>query len=107
MSLNRLGQLVVVAAICENVAAARMAYRANWPRSIEWPDVQLGTRRLLKDLRRAAPGATCVVHTGGSTCQGLCSFIAMGQGLVGERSALFWELPRISNVCADAFAGLP
>eukprot|EP00972_Heterocapsa_arctica_P033637 4950057-Heterocapsa_arctica.AAC.1 len=31
----------------------------------------------------------------------------MGQGLEDERSALFWELPRIANVCADAFAGLP
>eukprot|EP00972_Heterocapsa_arctica_P071859 10614964-Heterocapsa_arctica.AAC.1 len=72
-------------------------YRANWPDSIEWPDVRLVTRRLLEDLRRAAPAATGVVRAGGSPCQGLSSINAMGQGLEDERSALFWELPRIAN----------
>eukprot|EP00972_Heterocapsa_arctica_P059197 8730586-Heterocapsa_arctica.AAC.1 len=61
MSLDQLGQHVVVAAICKNDAAAQKACRASWPGSFEWPGVRLVTRRLLEALRRAAPGATGVV----------------------------------------------
>eukprot|EP00972_Heterocapsa_arctica_P092784 13683657-Heterocapsa_arctica.AAC.1 len=107
MSLDRLGQHVVIAAICEIDVTARKTYRANWPGSIEWPDIRQVTRRLLEDLRRAAPGATGFVRAGGTPCQGLSSVNAAGQGLEDERSALFWGLPWIANVCADAFAGFP
>eukprot|EP00972_Heterocapsa_arctica_P004538 674921-Heterocapsa_arctica.AAC.1 len=84
MSLDRLGQHIILAAVCEIDPAARKTNRANWPGCVEWPDIRKVGRRQLEDLRRAAPGATGVVRAGGSPCQGLSSVNAAGRGLDDE-----------------------
>ena len=103
-ALSRLPVLVIGFASSEIDPVAKKLVRKRWPGVIELGNIQgIDFETINKLAVTYAPLADLVIIGAGSPCQDLSGLLADRQGLLGERSKLFFEVPRILNLFRDRF----
>ena len=73
---------------------------------VYFKDIREITYDIVVGFRKLAPSATCVVNVGGSPCQDLSLLNALGAGLDGTKSSLFWDYLHLLEIMVVAFQGL-
>ena len=103
-SLCRLPVRVVAFAPAEIDKECKRLVRKRWPGVIELGSVTAIDRKVIETLCQAVgPRLDLVLCGGGSPCQDLSSLLADRRGLLGDRSKLFCEMPRIFQLLRETF----
>eukprot|EP00435_Cladocopium_sp_Y103_P070974 s223_g36.t1 len=104
VSLQRLKCRVVGYASCEIDKRCKRLTRTRWPGIIELGDITKVDRKAIQALSEAVKYKLDLVIIGaGSPCQDLSSLNATGAGLAGEKSKLFYEVPRVVALVKEEF----
>ena len=104
VALARLDCQVVGYISCEVDKACKRLTRTRWPGVLELGDVTKVDAKLVEHLVSAVGYKVDLILIGaGSPCQDLSGLNATGQGLEGERSRLFFEVPRVVSLVKDHF----
>ena len=103
-AVSRLPVQVLGFASAEVDPVAKKLVRKRWPGLIELGDVLSVNLDIIRKLAKTyAPIVDIVIVGAGSPCQDLSSLLADGKGLMGERSRLFFEVPRIIQLFRECF----
>ena len=103
-AVSRLPVIVVGFAASEIESKAKKLVRKRWPGVIELGDITKVDDNMIQSLARTYSGIVDFVLVGaGSPCQDLSSLLFEGKGLAGERSKLFFEVPRIVRLLRSCF----
>lgn len=104
VALSRLQCRVVAFAASEIDKACCRLVRTRWPGVIELGDITKIDHKIIKHLHDAVGYKIDLVIMGaGSPCQDLSGLKAGGQGLRGEKSKLFFEVPRVYKLVKEQF----
>ncbi|CAK0904182.1 unnamed protein product, partial [Prorocentrum cordatum] len=104
VAASRLPIDVMAHVSCEVEPAARRLVRRRWAGVIELGNIEaIDTARFTEMLKGYARDADWVVLTAGSPCQDLASINAVGTGLEGSRSRLFFRVPELIQAAEAAF----
>ena len=104
-ALTRLKCRVVGYVSCEIDKECKRITRRRWPGVMEFGDVTKVDAAKIELLHHAFGRDLDVVLVGaGSPCQDLSSLLAGRKGLAGDRSKLFFEIPRIIKLLTTEFA---
>ena len=104
VALSRLDCVVVGYASCEIDRRCKRLTRTRWPGIIELGDIRKVSDKTM-ELLSASVGykLDLVIIGAGSPCQDLSGLNATGKGLAGEKSRLFYEVPRVINLARRHF----
>eukprot|EP00438_Fugacium_kawagutii_P036537 Skav228171 [mRNA] locus=scaffold1728:18157:20618:+ [translate_table: standard] len=104
VALGRLPCQVIAFAASEIDADCKRLVRKRWPGVMELGSI-LSIDHKTIDFLYLCVGNQCdlVLVAGGSPCQDLSALLAGGQGLQGDRSGLFFEIPRIVALLRSRF----
>ena len=104
-ALCRLDCQVIGFASSEVDVECKRLVRRRWPGVIELGDIKGVSRATIEALSKSLGyQVDLVLAGGGSPCQDLSSLLANRQGLSGERSKLFYEMPRIFQHLRECFS---
>lgn len=105
-ALTRLPCQVVGFAASEIDKECKRLVRKRWPGVIELGGVELISDKTIEAIVTALGFEVDVILiAAGSPCQDLSRLLANRQGLQGSRSRLFFEIPRIYQMCLARFPG--
>eukprot|EP00438_Fugacium_kawagutii_P024959 Skav213216 [mRNA] locus=scaffold2826:647978:650839:- [translate_table: standard] len=103
-ALSRLPCRVLGFAASEIDAHCKRLVRKRWPGVIELGKVETIEAKIIESLTTSLGyEVDAVLISAGSPCQDLTRLLANRQGLQGERSRLFFEIPRIAELCERRF----
>lgn len=100
-AVKRLGLAPVHIVVCECDEHCLAVLRSASPGCTVFKDIQKVTKEELVTLFNRFPNARGVVQGGGSPCQGLSLLSAGRAHFSDERSALFYELVRVSKLVEE------
>lgn len=104
-ALSRLPCAVIGFAASEIDKDCRRLVRRRWPGVIELGSVTTIDGKVIDALVQSLGyKVDLVLIPAGSPCQDLSSLLSGGQGLQGKRSKLFYEIPRIVDLCKERFS---
>eukprot|EP00438_Fugacium_kawagutii_P035486 Skav230564 [mRNA] locus=scaffold2372:215072:220645:- [translate_table: standard] len=104
VALCRLPCRVVGFAASEIDLHCKRLVRKRWPGVIELGKVETIDAKVIETLVTSLGYAVdAVLISAGSPCQDLTRLLANRQGLQGDRSKLFFEIPRIVALCEQRF----
>ena len=104
VALARLECQIVGFAASEIDKPCKRLVRTRWPGLIELGDIVKIDDKVVEHLAAAVGYKVDLILCGaGSPCQDLSSLRAGGQGLLGEKSKLFFEVPRVIQLLKDHF----
>ena len=104
VALARLDCQIVGYVSCEVDKACKRLTRTRWPGVLELGDVTKVDANLMEHLVASVGYKVDLILVGaGSPCQDLSGLNAAGRGLEGERSRLFFEVPRIIGLVKSHF----
>ena len=104
-ALCRLDCQVIGFASSEVDVECKRLVRRRWPGVIELGDIKGVSRATIEALSKSLGyQVDLVLAGGGSPCQDLSSLLANRQGLSGERSKLFYAMPRIFQHLRECFS---
>ena len=104
-AVSRLPIVVVGFAASEIDSACKRLVKKRWPGVIELGSVTKIDYDCIEKLAKTYGGIVDLVLVGaGSPCQDLSSLLYNRQGLLGERSRLFFEVPRIIELLSHFFS---
>ena len=96
-ALERLGVRTFACAVCECDEDCLAILRQYLP-GVVWKDIKMVSEGDIISLLDAHPDIQGVIHSGGSPCQGLSRLSSGRQHFDDERSGLFYELMRVSEI---------
>ena len=104
VGLCRLDVEVVGFASCEIDKECKKLVRKRWPGVIELGSIVDVDEKTIQALANAVGyKLDLVLIGGGSPCQDLSQLLCGGKGLAGERSKLFYEMPRLFALAEKSF----
>eukprot|EP00435_Cladocopium_sp_Y103_P060424 s868_g22.t1 len=104
VALTRLKCQVVGYASCEIDKACKRLTKTRWPGIIELGDITKVDRKVVQALSNSVGYKIDLVIIGaGSPCQDLSSLNATRTGLAGQKSKLFYEVPRVIGLVKEEF----
>ena len=104
VAVSRLPVVVLGFATSEIDSAARKLVRKRWPGVIELGDICLISHLAIEKLASTYNAVIdAVIIAAGSPCQDLSALLSGGKGLQGERSRLFFEIPKVIKLFQQYF----
>ena len=104
VALARLSCCIIGYASSEIDPRRKRLTRTRWPGVIELGDVTKINQKMIQHLKEAVGYKIDFVVVGaGSPCQDLSKLNATRKGLAGEKSRLFYEVPRVIQLIKEEF----
>ena len=104
VALSRCPCRVVLYVSCETDKLAKRCVRQRWPGVIELGDItKVSSSDMEKLAQSALEVAQCAIIGGGSPCVDLSGLNVAGKGLEGDRSGLFFQMPRLFKAVQKVF----